>query len=162
MEGSDSNPSLCPLTVCGCAIRRRASQSNSQLKSRMERIPLSATHKSTLTQESLKGGVQPLNGGSGGRNPQTRVLPSLRKSPPTSTHRLPLVLNTTTQRSLTPTHVKQDRDRSQSSPVRLRCVNQRMNIKRDRAWVSGNFYSLVIIYQFLLPSHDRSQLAATR
>ena len=60
MEGSDSNPSLCPLTVCGCAIRRRASQSNSQLKSRMERIPLSATHKSTLTQESLRGGVPPL------------------------------------------------------------------------------------------------------
>ena len=35
----------------------------------MERIPLSATHKSTLTQESLKGGVQPLARGVWGLEP---------------------------------------------------------------------------------------------
>jgi hypothetical protein len=44
------------------------------------------------TRESLRGGVAPLNGGSGGRNPQIRVLPPLRKSQPTNSHHLPIRL----------------------------------------------------------------------
>jgi hypothetical protein len=68
----------------------------------------SDSHRSNLTQESLRGGVLPLNGGSGGRsdarpsgfptrkahqdNPQTRVLPPLGKSSLTNTYRLPLRL----------------------------------------------------------------------
>ncbi len=55
-------------------------------------MPHCASHKSNLTQESLRGGVPPLNGGSGGRHPQIRVLPPLGKSRPTSIHRLPLCL----------------------------------------------------------------------
>ena len=55
-------------------------------------MPHHASHRSNLTQESLRGGVPPLNGGSGGRNPQTLVLPTLGKSPLTNSIRLPIGL----------------------------------------------------------------------
>ncbi len=41
-------------------------------------------HRSNHTQESLRGGVPPFNGGAGGRNPQIRVLPPPEKSKPTN------------------------------------------------------------------------------
>jgi hypothetical protein len=51
--------------------------------------PHLASHRSNLTQESLRGGVPPFNGGTGGRNPQIRVLPTLEKPKPASIDRLP-------------------------------------------------------------------------
>ena len=45
------------------------------------------------TRESLRGGVAPLNGGSGGRHPQIRVLPPLGESLIASTIRLPIGLS---------------------------------------------------------------------
>jgi hypothetical protein len=58
----------------------------------MERMPHHASTQIDLTQESLRGGVPPFNGGAGGRNPQIGVLPSLEKSKPTGIHHLPLCL----------------------------------------------------------------------
>jgi hypothetical protein len=42
-------------------------------------MPHHASTQIDHTQESLRGGVPPFNGGAGGRNPQIRVLPSLIK-----------------------------------------------------------------------------------
>jgi hypothetical protein len=59
-------------------------------------MPHQASTQIDLTQESLRGGVPPFNGGAGGRNPQIGVLPSLGQSKLTGIYRLPLVLSTTT------------------------------------------------------------------
>jgi hypothetical protein len=40
-------------------------------------MPLQASTQEIHTRGSLRGGVAPLNGGSGGRNPQIRVLSTL-------------------------------------------------------------------------------------
>jgi hypothetical protein len=58
----------------------------------MERMPHHASTQIDLTQESLRGGVPPFNGGAGGRNPQIRVLPPLEESKPTGIYRLLLRL----------------------------------------------------------------------
>jgi hypothetical protein len=55
-------------------------------------MPLSASHKSNLTQRSLRSGVPLLNGGAGGRNPQIRVLPPLGKSKLINMYHFPLRL----------------------------------------------------------------------
>ncbi len=72
-------------------------------------MPLYATHKSNLTQESLRGGVPPFNGGAGGRYPQIRVLPSSVKL---ATHQYlssTATLSATTYRLVLPTHIDIDR-----------------------------------------------------